>query len=92
MLENVAQRTLRYVAAMEGYHRSPLGTVLMTQEMVTALDPIDHKASALQSCEQLTRGNLRQAVHARASLTGTNSLIVLRGSDSDFGNGQPFSR
>jgi hypothetical protein len=91
LLKNVAQRTLRYVTGVKGHNRSPSGMVLVPQEMVTTLYALNHKPLALQSGEQFARGDLRQPAHTRASFTGTISLIVLRGSASDFGSGQPLS-
>jgi hypothetical protein len=45
--ENVAQRTLRYIARMKRNDRSPRGIILVPQEMVTAFDAIDDETSTL---------------------------------------------
>ncbi len=63
--------------------------VFMLQEMMAAFDPLNDESRTLQRRDQFARPDLRQAAHARASFTGTNSLITLRGSESGFGIGRP---
>jgi hypothetical protein len=91
LFENIAQCSLRNVPRVKSDDSSPLGIILVPQEVVAAFDAINHKASSLQGGEHFSRRDLRQPAHARASLTGTISLIVFRGSASEGGTGQPFS-
>jgi hypothetical protein len=43
------------IAGVKRHNRSPCGIVLVPQEMVTALDAINHKTFALQNSYQLAR-------------------------------------
>jgi hypothetical protein len=74
---------------MQSNHRLTARIILVSQEVMAALNSNDTETGPLQGRKHLTRRNCRKPAHIRASLTGTSSLIVLRGAESDGGNRRP---